>query len=79
MPHQLLDDPDIVAGMGQERTIGMAKGVPSDPFYDPRLSCGWLEDLAPEAIRPDRKFPELLQAGEYPITCLRKPGFKERS
>src|SRR5271156_6556105 len=67
VPHQLLNYPHIVAGVSEQRTVGMAKSVPADPLCNPYPSRDWLKYFVAKAIRPYRLPAELLSAGKNPV------------
>jgi len=52
VPHEFLNNPHIIAGMGQQRAVAMSERVPADPLGDSGpLGCG-LEHLGSQTVWP---------------------------
>ena len=67
VPHEFLNNPDIIAGMGQQRAVAVPERVPADPLSDASPLGGGLEHLGSQTVWPERHRSKLTVAGEDPI------------
>jgi hypothetical protein len=69
--HQLLHHLHIVTGRSQQCAIGPLEGVPADLLLNTDPPRCRLQNLRPQAVRPERSLAEVVIAGEDPVVRLR--------
>ena len=72
VPHQLLDDLEVLAIRYQECRVGMPKRVPSNFLPDAGSQCCRLNDLRQHSPRPVWLLATLARTGKDPILGVRK-------
>ena len=74
VPHELLNDLEVLAIRYQECRVGMPKRVPSNFLPDAGSQCCRLNDLRQHSPRPVWLLATLARTGKDPILSVRKLG-----